>query len=75
MVQAIEGAVTMLAGVVVYFKVIDFPDRNDFLTEEETNLVLRRIEDDRGDSVPDLQTSKKVREHLSDWKIWTFGTF
>jgi prolipoprotein diacylglyceryltransferase len=36
-------------------------------------LVLRRIEQDRGDSLPDTFTAKKVLHHLGDWKIWVYG--
>jgi hypothetical protein len=35
--------------------------------------VLKRVEDDRGDSIPDKITFKKVFMHLSDWKIWAYG--
>jgi hypothetical protein len=43
------------------------------LTPKQTALVLKRIEDDRGDSVPDPVTFQKVKQHLSDWTIWTCG--
>lgn len=71
--KVIEGAVTMFFGFVAWFYVPEFPDKNDFLTQEETALVLRRIEDDRGDSLPDSLSLKKVVHHLGDWKIWVFG--
>lgn len=36
-------------------------------------MVLKRIEDDRGDSVPDELTAKKVFTHMSDWTLWAYG--
>jgi hypothetical protein len=57
----------------MWFLIPDFPEKNTFLTTEQTALVLKRIEDDRGDSVPDSVTFQKVKRHLSDWAIWTCG--
>jgi hypothetical protein len=71
--QIIEGTTTMLLGILVFFFVTDFPDKNKFLTQKQTELVLKRIEEDRGDSVPDEVTFKKVLKHLGDWKVWVFG--
>ncbi|KAF9256907.1 MFS general substrate transporter [Marasmius fiardii PR-910] len=70
----IEGAITLVIGILVYFFIPDFPDRNTFLTEAQTTFVLRRIEDDRGDSIPDEITARKVLHHLSDWTNWVYGT-
>lgn len=42
---------------------------------EQTDLVLVRVEKDRGDSVPDDFTVPKILAHLSDWKLWVFGTY
>jgi MFS transporter, ACS family, DAL5 transporter family protein len=64
---------TMALGVLCYFFLVDFPDKNQFLTHAETKFVLKRIEDDRGDSVPDKITLEKVLHHLMDWKLWVYG--
>ncbi|KXN87484.1 hypothetical protein AN958_08789, partial [Leucoagaricus sp. SymC.cos] len=69
----VEGAITVLFGIVSWFFIPDFPDQNNFLTQEETKLVLERVERDRGDSVPDELTLSKILQHLQDWKIWAFG--
>ncbi|KAJ3565563.1 hypothetical protein NP233_g7554 [Leucocoprinus birnbaumii] len=69
----IEGAITIFFGLVSWFFIPDFPDRNGFLTKEETKLVLERVERDRGDSVPDELTCSKIAVHLRDWKMWAFG--
>jgi hypothetical protein len=64
---------TMFLGIVVFFFAADFPDRNRFLTQAQTRLILKRVEDDRGDSVPDEPTLGKVLKHLMDWKLWVYG--
>jgi len=71
--QIMEGLITVLLGVVMWFLIPDFPDRNDFLTNKQTALVLKRIEDDRGDATPDPVTFQIVKQHLSDWTIWSCG--
>jgi len=69
----IEGAITLSLGVLAWFFMPDFPDRNRFLSPAQTELVLKRIQDDRGDAIPDPITFKKVMIHLSDWTIWANG--
>ncbi|KAJ2917764.1 hypothetical protein MD484_g2676, partial [Candolleomyces efflorescens] len=69
----VEGALTIALGLLAWCFIPDFPDQNRFLTQEETAMVLARVEKDRGDSVPDSFTVTKVVRHLSDWKIWIFG--
>ncbi|KAK0454616.1 major facilitator superfamily domain-containing protein [Armillaria borealis] len=71
----IEGALTIFLGIITYLYVPDFPDKNRFLTPEQTAVVLRRIEIDRGDSVPDVLTPAKIWFHLKDWSIWTYAYF
>ncbi|KAF8070733.1 major facilitator superfamily domain-containing protein [Lyophyllum atratum] len=70
----IEGALTLFLGLLSWFYIPDFPDQNKFLTPDQTALVLKRIEEDRGDSIPDTLTAKKVFKHLSDWTLWSYGT-
>ncbi|KAF9012523.1 major facilitator superfamily domain-containing protein [Cyathus striatus] len=70
----IEGAITLALGIVSWFFIPEFPDRNQFLTPEQTAIVLKRIDEDRGDAKPDPLTFEKVRKHLSDWTLWAYGT-
>ena len=60
-------------GVLAWFFTPDFPDLNTFLTREQTAFILARVEHDRGDSIPDVLSGKKVVEHLLDWRSWAFG--
>jgi MFS family permease len=69
----IEGAFTIFLALISFWYIPDFPDKNRFLNEEETKFCLDRVEKDRGDSLPDEVTFKKVISHLSDWKMWTYG--
>jgi hypothetical protein len=71
--QIIEGAITIIFGIISWFYIPAFPDQNTFLTQEQTAFVLERVENDRGDSIPDVLTTKKVIQHLLDWKVWAFG--
>ncbi|ESK87307.1 high-affinity nicotinic acid transporter [Moniliophthora roreri MCA 2997] len=69
----IEGLITIGLGIIGYFLIPDFPDRNTFLSAAQTRFILKRIEEDRGDHVPDKITTKKVLYHLSDWTLWVYG--
>jgi len=64
---------TIGLGVLTWFFIVDFPDANRFLTPEETAIVLKRVQDDRGDAIPDEITLRKVLGHLGDWTIWAFA--
>jgi MFS family permease len=69
----IEGIMTIVMGFMAYLYIPDFPDKNNFLTPQQTAFVLERIERDRGDSVPDEITREKVKKHLGDWTSWAYG--
>jgi hypothetical protein len=62
-----------VSGLLSWRYLPEFPDQNQFLDAEQTELILKRIEEDRGDSVPDVITGNKVKSHLLDWKLWAFG--
>jgi len=69
----IEGIITIVLGILTFLFVPDFPDRNTFLTEEQTKMILDRVERDRGDSIPDQITLRKIFTHLSDWTLWAYA--
>lgn len=71
--QIVEGALTVFVGFIAWFTVPPFPEDNRFLSKEGTDLILRRVNDDRGDALPDAITWKKVKTHLGDWTIWAYG--
>ena len=73
----LEGILTCVVAIGAWFIILDFLDKaakQGFLSEREANYVLRRIEEDRGDSEVDPLTWAKFFKHLSDLKLWAFCT-
>ncbi|KAJ3565558.1 hypothetical protein NP233_g7557 [Leucocoprinus birnbaumii] len=68
----VEGALTLFLGVLCWIWIVDFPHQNKFLTPEQTALVIKRIDEDRGDAIPDELTAEKVWKYLGDWKLWAY---
>lgn len=71
----IEAIITCVAAILAWFIILDFPDQagKGFLTQREAAFILKRIEDDRGDSVADPLTWVKFVHHLADWKLWAYS--
>ncbi|KAF2200988.1 MFS general substrate transporter [Delitschia confertaspora ATCC 74209] len=78
----IEGVITCVLGLLGYVAIIDFPDkaskpglliRKPFLNAREAELVLQRIDRDRGDASTERLTIQSILFHLRDWKIWEFA--
>ncbi|ORY76877.1 major facilitator superfamily domain-containing protein [Leucosporidium creatinivorum] len=67
------GVITIGLGIIAAFLIVDFPDKNKFLTPEQTKLMVERVQLDRGDADPDHLTVKKFLNHATDGKIWIFG--
>lgn len=72
-VRTCAGAFTMALGVLSIFLIIDFPDKNTFLTAEETEMVMTMLDKDRGDATPDVMTRGKVIKHMTCWRTWCYG--
>jgi hypothetical protein len=71
--KIIEGLITQLVAIAAWFIIVDFPDKahmKGFLTKGDADFMERRIEEDRGDAVPDKLTWAKTGTHLLDWKLW-----
>ena len=69
----VEGAATVVAGIVAWFFLVDFPQKASFLDDYERELVIERLNKDRGDGEPDRITVEKVFTHLRDPKVWGFA--
>ncbi|EDR07121.1 uncharacterized protein LACBIDRAFT_298947 [Laccaria bicolor S238N-H82] len=69
----LEGLGTLCLCPIAWVFVPDFPDKNRFLTEDQTQLILDRVEEDRGDSLPDKLIAAKVLRHLRDPFLWMYG--
>lgn len=69
----LEGAFTILLGLLTWLFVPDFPDKATFVTEEQRKMILDRVEADRGDSIPDKMTGAKLLQHLGDPIMWVMA--
>jgi sugar phosphate permease len=69
----IEGIITVVVGALAFFLVEDFPsDRPKFLSEEECNHTIRRLQNDAGPGASEKFSWKQVRATFYDWKIYIF---
>ncbi|KAF8590053.1 MFS general substrate transporter [Ramaria rubella] len=69
----VEGIITCGLSIIGYFIIVDFPDKNTFLTKEETALVKSRVERDRADTNHDPLTFAKCIDYACDLKLWGFA--
>ncbi|KAL5350909.1 hypothetical protein ACLOAV_004482 [Pseudogymnoascus australis] len=72
-----EGIITIAMGIIAYIFIVDFPEKAantwNFLTEEEVQLVVARINADRNDVVVPPFKLTEYLSHAKDWKIWFFA--
>jgi len=73
-----EGILTCLIGIAGYFFLVDFPDKAsktawNFLSEQECNFIIRRINKDRDDATLEPWSFKKWISSGADLKIWGFA--
>jgi MFS family permease len=69
----IEGMATVIVGGLAFFLINDFPsDRPKFLTEEECERTISRLQADAGPGAGEHFSWKQVRAAFSDWKIYVF---
>jgi hypothetical protein len=78
--KIIEGLITQLIAISVWFLVIDFPDKahqkNNFISQQDAEIIKDRINRDRGDATPDLpQTWGTLGKHFLDWKLYALCVF
>lgn len=67
----IEGLITVVAGVISFFIIQDFPDTARFLTEEERTFVVRRLQADGQISAAGEKLKwRYVWQAMTDWKTW-----
>ncbi|KAF9073199.1 MFS general substrate transporter [Rhodocollybia butyracea] len=67
----LEGLATVLAGVLSFFIIQDFPDTAKFLSEAERTVVVRRLqEDDQFSAAGEQLKMKYIYKSILDWKTW-----
>ncbi|KXL47180.1 hypothetical protein M433DRAFT_62537 [Acidomyces richmondensis BFW] len=73
----VQGLITIILGVVTYFWMVDFPENAQhsvyFLSEEEQQLAVCRIQKDRKDVHADPFSWNKVLRHSKDVKVYGFA--
>jgi hypothetical protein len=71
LVSILEGLATVIAGVLSFFIIQDFPDTAKFLTEAERTVVVRRLqEDDQFSAAGEELKMKYIYKSILDWKTW-----
>ncbi|KAL9020374.1 MAG: hypothetical protein Q9185_002348 [Variospora sp. 1 TL-2023] len=74
----VEGCLTCLVAFLGYIFLISFPDNQKsrsirFLSEEERQFIIARVNQDRGDADLEKFSFKKWLGGGADWKIWAYG--
>ncbi|KAI1469280.1 putative MFS transporter [Daldinia caldariorum] len=73
----VQGLISIVIGFVTYFWMVDFPEEAHrsfwFLTPEEQELAVARINADRKDVEPDTFSWGKVFVHARDPKVYGFA--
>ncbi len=73
----VQGLIAMLFGVLAYFWIVDFPENAHrtpwFLTREEQELAVRRIDADRADVEPEPFSWRALLAHAADPKVYGFA--
>ena len=69
--------ITCVASFFAYLFLVDFPEKADqswnFLSKEERDFVIRRINKDRDDATVEQFTLARFLEPALDIKIWIFA--
>ena len=67
----LEGLLTVIAGILSFWIIQDFPDNAKFLTGAERTLVIRRLQSDDQQSAGGEQLRwKYIWQSIFDWKAW-----
>ncbi|KAI5118001.1 hypothetical protein M0805_008101 [Coniferiporia weirii] len=67
----LEGLVTVIAGIISYFLIQDFPDTARFLSEPERAFIIQRLQsDDQFSAAGEELRWKYIWQSIVDWKTW-----
>ncbi|KAF1958065.1 hypothetical protein CC80DRAFT_515491 [Byssothecium circinans] len=70
-VVILEGILTVLVVVLAFFTLCDFPERANFLTEEERAFVVYRLKY-QGQKKSDANEVKVAQDDSFQWNIWVY---
>lgn len=65
----LEGSGGVVISIVSFFVVPNFPAESKFLTLEEKEFLLQRLEDERGVESTSLKDANLFKL-LTNWKVW-----
>ncbi|OCF37720.1 hypothetical protein I317_04076 [Kwoniella heveanensis CBS 569] len=68
----IEGLITLVAGVLSFWMIHDWPDTAKFLTPLEREMVLVRLKQEQGLASEGKFTWRVIKKALVDWKTYCF---
>lgn len=66
----IEGLVAVIAAFFGWWLVVDWPSNARFLSEEEKQLLARRISSDTSNATMSRLDKRALRRIFQDWKIY-----
>ncbi|KAI5895511.1 MFS general substrate transporter [Schizophyllum commune H4-8] len=67
----LEGLATVLAGIISFWIIQDFPDTAKFLSPAERAVVIRRLQaDDQFSAAGEQLKMKYIWKSFADWKTW-----
>jgi MFS family permease len=73
----IEGILTVVIGLIGWLFIVGFPEDAQqtrwFLTDGEIDIMMDRVEKDRGDSHVTPFILKRYLSHALEWKSWMFA--
>ncbi|PVV00172.1 hypothetical protein BB559_000069 [Furculomyces boomerangus] len=69
-VYFVEGLISIILAVLMFFILVDYPDRASFFTPEEKELIIRRLNKNQGMASHTKPTLKATLTVLADWKIY-----
>lgn len=73
----VQGLITCVLGIVTYWWMVDFPEDSHrsfcFLSERESRVASRRIQEDRADLVPEPFSWSTLLSNFADFKIYGFA--
>ncbi|OOQ86333.1 hypothetical protein PEBR_21932 [Penicillium brasilianum] len=73
----LEGTLTVVVGLLGFILIVDFPEdarqTRRFLTDREIDIMMDRVEKDRGDAHVTPFAFKEYLGNARDWKGWMFA--
>ncbi|CAG8513101.1 3469_t:CDS:2 [Acaulospora morrowiae] len=66
----IDGSVTVVAAIIAYFTILDFPQTAKWLSESERKLALQRLQHDTGSLITNNFRVDQIMIAVRDWKVW-----